>query len=367
MLIAYHLHALFSSAQEPWPWYASCPSVSSFARMYSHSSAPQRDISGGRRRSDAMTQQALIALIIEVAGGFIVLFFGRRLFWVLIVSSLFGLGGVAGWIALSVGAIIGIAGAIFALVASRLLIRLTGLLVGIVTGLVAFILLHGFFGIASSVFFFFGWIVVGGLAGLALSRWAANLALVLFTALLGADAITVSLDRIVGLPSILAVPLFLVLLLLGLGVRAASFAAARTNQRRARLPSTSKRPSGFTRRPSFACATSLPPATTVCPASGTPLPRMGTAAARPQDEKQTIGLRRRRVSAARGWGWGPSSCREYLFCVIIAICNRCNMQQMLVNRTNRLASTFSLTRRFQRTTILRRRPLLPSCWMSCRW
>jgi hypothetical protein len=193
-----------------------------------------------------MTQQALIALIIEVAGGFIVLFFGRRLFWFfigltgftlgfLIVSSLFGLGGVAGWIALSVGAIIGIAGAIFALVASRLLIRLTGLLVGIVTGLVAFILLHGFFGIASSVFFFFGWIVVGGLAGLALSRWAANLALVLFTALLGADAITVSLDRIVGLPSILAVPLFLVLLLLGLGVQG-GFIRRRTNKPAPRAP-----------------------------------------------------------------------------------------------------------------------------------
>ncbi len=153
--------------------------------------------------------------IIAFATGLVLLFFGKRLFWLaaaliafLFAWQLFGdlLG--PGW-SLVLGVVLGI---LFAWLAIKF-IKITVYLVGFLAGAVALPLLLGTFGVDMSGLILAG---IGGAIGLILVAIAFDWGLILITAWAGASAISFALQNWVSLSDTLSTLVFLSLMVLGI-------------------------------------------------------------------------------------------------------------------------------------------------------
>ncbi len=168
--------------------------------------------------------------IISLLLGAVLLLFGRRLFWLFVAAVGFAIGlelvpyivqHPPPWLALSAGIALGLLGAILALVVQKIAIAVAGFLVGghIATALMAaFVATHAQY---SGLTFIIGGII-GALLLLALFGWA----LILFSAVAGAELIASN----VHVPPKGAAIIFIALTILGIVVQAAMF------RRRASVP-----------------------------------------------------------------------------------------------------------------------------------
>ncbi len=152
--------------------------------------------------------------IILLAAGVLLLFFGKRLFWLAaaLVAFLFGwqlfgdlLG--PGW-SLILAVVLGI---LFAWLAIKF-VRIAAYIVGFLAGAVALPLLMGTFGVDMSGFILAG---IGGAIGLILVAVAFDWGLILITAWAGASAISFALQDWVTLNSAVSTVVFLVLMIVG--------------------------------------------------------------------------------------------------------------------------------------------------------
>jgi hypothetical protein len=161
-----------------------------------------------------------ISLILSVAAGLILLFAGRRFFWLaaamvafLFVFNLFDNLFGGGWLGLIVAFIIG---AIFAWLAIKF-VKIAGYIVGALAGAVGLPLFLSMFGIN------WGWIlmaligaVVGFLLMMALFDWG----LILLTSWAGANAVAGQLNGMFTLGTVVSSLIFLVLIGAGIFVQA---------------------------------------------------------------------------------------------------------------------------------------------------
>lgn len=152
--------------------------------------------------------------IIAFVAGALLLFFGKRLFWLAaaLVAFLFGwqlfgdlLG--PGW-SLVIAVVLGI---VFAWLAIKF-IRIAVYIVGFLAGAVALPLLMGTFGVDMNGLFLAG---IGGAIGLILVAVAFDWGLILITAWAGASAITFGLEKLISLDGTLNTVIFLVLMVTG--------------------------------------------------------------------------------------------------------------------------------------------------------
>jgi hypothetical protein len=152
--------------------------------------------------------------IIAFAAGIVLLFFGKRMFWLaaalvafLFAWQLFGdlLG--PGW-SLVLGVALGI---LFAWLAVRF-IKITVYLIGFLAGAVALPLLMGTFGVDMSGLILAG---IGGAIGLILVAVAFDWGLILITTWVGASAIIFAVQNWVSLSDTFGTLLFLSLMVLG--------------------------------------------------------------------------------------------------------------------------------------------------------
>jgi hypothetical protein len=169
-----------------------------------------------------------VSLVVECVGGLLLLFFGKRLFYLFVGLAGFTLGYLAaiallgpfGW----PGLILSLLGAAIAVglafVTRHLVVRLAGALVGVLTAAVLYSLLQGLLigllGVTGTFLLLPGFIVLGGVAGFLLSLQAFDLALMILSALLGADALAAVLQMTVNVPSLLVTPIIVCLFLAGL-------------------------------------------------------------------------------------------------------------------------------------------------------
>ena len=153
--------------------------------------------------------------MVALIAGLLLLFFGKRLFWLAagLVAFLFGyqlfgnLFGV-GW-SLLVGLILGI---IFAWLSIKF-IKMAAYLVAFLAGAIALPFLMGVFGIDMS------WLVIaiiGGAIGLILVAVAFDWGLIVITAWAGASAVTFGLQQWLTLDGTFGTVIFLVLMVLGI-------------------------------------------------------------------------------------------------------------------------------------------------------
>jgi hypothetical protein len=153
--------------------------------------------------------------IVALIAGLLLLFFGKRLFWLAagLVAFLFGyqlfgnLFGV-GW-SLLVGLILGV---IFAWLSIKF-IKMAAYFVAFLAGAIALPFLMGVFGIEMS------WLVlaiIGGAIGLILVAVAFDWGLIVITAWAGASAVTFGLQQWLTLDGTYATGIFLVLMVLGI-------------------------------------------------------------------------------------------------------------------------------------------------------
>lgn len=152
----------------------------------------------------------IIALIV----GALLLFYGKRLFWLAaaLVAFLFGwqlFGGLIGpaW-SLVLAVVLGI---VFAWLAIKF-IRIAAYIVGFLAGAVALPLLMGTFGVDMNLLFLAG---IGGAIGLILVAVAFDWGLILITAWAGASAVTFAFENWVSLDGTLNTVIFLVLMVVG--------------------------------------------------------------------------------------------------------------------------------------------------------
>ncbi len=152
--------------------------------------------------------------IIALVAGVVLLFFGKRLFWLAaaMVAFLFGwqlfgdlLG--PGW-SLILAVVLGI---LFAWLAIKF-VRIAAYIVGFLAGAVALPLLMGTFGVDMSGFILAG---IGGAIGLILVAVAFDWGLILITAWAGASAIAFALQNWVTLNGAFSTVVFLVLMIVG--------------------------------------------------------------------------------------------------------------------------------------------------------
>lgn len=155
----------------------------------------------------------LDGIIALVAGG-LLLFFGKRLFWLAaaLVAFLFGwqlFGDLLGpmW-SLIVAVILGI---IFAWLAIKF-IRIAAYIVGFLAGAAALPLLAGTFGVDMSGLVL---AIIGGAIGLILVAVAFDWGLILITAWAGASAVTFALQNWVSMSDTFSTVVFLVLMIVG--------------------------------------------------------------------------------------------------------------------------------------------------------
>ncbi len=162
--------------------------------------------------------------IVSLLVGAAALLFGRRLFWLFVAAVGFWIGfhftpqllnHPPEWLTLAVSIGLGILGAILAFIVQKIAIAVTGFLVG---GHIATALFAAFVATrAPSTTITF---VIGGIIGAILLLTLFDWALILFSAIAGADLITSSLQ----VPPKGAAIIFLVLALIGVLVQAAMFA-----------------------------------------------------------------------------------------------------------------------------------------------
>ena len=152
-----------------------------------------------------------IALVV----GVLLLFFGKRLFWLAaaLVAFLFGwqlFGGLLGpGISLVIALVLGV---IFAWLAIKF-IRIAAYIVGFLAGAAALTLLAGAFDLGMSTLILAG---IGGAIGLILVAVAFDWGLILITAWAGASAVVFGLEKWVELgDSLVSTVIFFVLLVVG--------------------------------------------------------------------------------------------------------------------------------------------------------
>jgi hypothetical protein len=162
----------------------------------------------------------LIYIILSIAAGLLLLFAGRRFFWLAaglvaflftfsLFEALFG-GGLFGFIAAI------IAGAVLAWLATRF-IRIVGYIIGALAGAVGLPIFLGFFGIN------FGWLLMalaGAAIGFLLMLFLFDWGILLLTAWAGANAVAGNVEQWFRLGATLATIVFVVLLVLGVAVQA---------------------------------------------------------------------------------------------------------------------------------------------------
>lgn len=153
--------------------------------------------------------------IIAIAAGVLLLFFGKRLFWLAaaLVAFLFGwqfFGNLLGpGITLFLSVLLGV---IFAWLAIKF-IRTAAYFIAFLAGAIALPFLFGIFGVDMSWFILAG---IGGLIGLILVAVAFDWGLIMVTAWAGASAITFGIEKWYSLDSTLGTLVFLVLIVLGI-------------------------------------------------------------------------------------------------------------------------------------------------------
>jgi hypothetical protein len=160
-----------------------------------------------------------ILLILSVAAGLILLFAGRRFFWLaaamvafLFIFNLFDNLFGGGWVGLIVAFIIG---AIFAWLATKF-VKIVGYIVGALAGAVGFPLFLGMFGIN------WGWMLmalIGAIVGFLLMMFLFDWGLILLTSWAGANAVTGEVNGMFTLGTAVASLLFLVLIAAGIIVQ----------------------------------------------------------------------------------------------------------------------------------------------------
>ena len=158
--------------------------------------------------------------LIALVAGVLLLFFGKRLFWLAaaLIAFLFGwqlFGDLLGpGLSLIIAVVLGI---VFAWLAIKF-IRIAAYLVGFLAGAAALPLLMGAFDVDMSGLFLAG---IGGAIGLILVAIAFDWGLILITAWAGASAVVFGLQKWIELAdSLVATIIFFALLILGVGWQA---------------------------------------------------------------------------------------------------------------------------------------------------
>lgn len=161
--------------------------------------------------------------IVSILIGVLVLLFGRRLFWLFVAAIGFWIGfeitpslmqHPPEWLTLVVAIVLGIIGAVLALVLQKIAIAVAGFLVGgkIATAIMAaFVTTHAHY---SGIAF-----VIGGIIGAILLLVLFDWALIVFSAVAGADLIISHLH----VPAKGAAIIFIALAIFGIVVQAAMF------------------------------------------------------------------------------------------------------------------------------------------------
>jgi Domain of unknown function (DUF4203) len=158
--------------------------------------------------------------ILSALLGAIILLFGRRLFWLFVAAVGFAFGleiaphlmtHPPAWLALTVGILLGIIGAVVALILQKIAIAVVGFLVGgrvAVTVVAAFVAQHAhYYGLS---------FIIGGILGAILFLVLFDWALIVFSSLAGAHLIV----DVIQLPASGSNILFIALLILGIVVQA---------------------------------------------------------------------------------------------------------------------------------------------------
>jgi hypothetical protein len=194
-----------------------------------------------------MVLPTFISLVVEFVGGLLLLFFGKELFYFFIAIAGFTLGYLAsilllgpfGWPGLIISLLLAAIAVGLAFLARHLLVRLAGTLVGALTAGVVYSLLGGLLtdllGVSSSFLLLPCLIVVGGVAGFLLSLRAFDLALMVLSSLLGADAVATALQTTLALPSLFVTPVIVCLFLAGLAYQSGLFSGPREQTRSTQL------------------------------------------------------------------------------------------------------------------------------------
>ena len=160
------------------------------------------------------------SFILSIAAGLLLLFAGRRFFWLAaalvaflftfnLFENLFG----GGWLGLILAVIVG---AIFAWLATRF-IKLIGYIVGALAGAVGLPIFLNLFGID------WGWLLmalIGALVGFLLMRFLFDWGLILLTTWAGANAVTGELARQWTMGATIATIVFIALMVAGVFVQA---------------------------------------------------------------------------------------------------------------------------------------------------
>lgn len=165
--------------------------------------------------------------IVSLLVGALALLFGRRLFWLFVAAVGFWIGfrftpqilnHPPEWLTLTVSIGLGILGAVLALIVQKIAIAIAGFLVGgqIATSLFATFVVTR----APSTTITF---VIGGIIGALLLLMLFDWALIVFSAIAGADLITSSLQ----VPAKGAAVIFIALAIFGIFVQAAMFSRRR--------------------------------------------------------------------------------------------------------------------------------------------
>lgn len=153
--------------------------------------------------------------IIALVAGALLLFYGKRLFWLAaaLVAFLFGWQLFGNLLGPGLSLILaGILGIVFAWLAIKF-VKIAAYIVGFLAGAVALPFLVGIFGLEMSWFIL---ALIGGAIGLILVAVAFDWGLILITAWAGASAITFGLQNWVSLSGTFATVVFLVLMIVGI-------------------------------------------------------------------------------------------------------------------------------------------------------
>jgi len=163
----------------------------------------------------------IISALLSIAAGLILLFAGRRLFWLaaalvafLFTFSLFDILFGGGWFGLIVAIIIG---AIFAWLAIRF-VKIVGYIIAALAGAAGLPMLFNTLGFQMSWFLL---ALIGAVIGILVIAFAYDWGLILLTAWVGANSVASNVTSWIHLGSTLGVIIFLVLLVAGIGVQAA--------------------------------------------------------------------------------------------------------------------------------------------------
>jgi hypothetical protein len=152
--------------------------------------------------------------IIALVAGMLLLFYGKRLFWLAaaLIAFLFGWQLFGNLLGPGLSLILaGVLGIVFAWLAIKF-VKIAAYIVGFLAGAVALPFLMGIFGLDMSWFIL---ALIGGAIGLILVAVAFDWGLILITAWAGASAISFALQNWVSMSGTFATVVFLVLMIVG--------------------------------------------------------------------------------------------------------------------------------------------------------